>query len=131
MELHNPENEHYAKYAKVDDILYSDSLIAGIASMCTHNEGISAFIRDVLSTADDGHSFATVDVEAKYKGRTIDELFADLKKEGVLPVGVIAPDKPGAPVSEWKSNVNPDGNMTVTLPMKAVCIVKDNWQQKK
>ena len=27
--------------------------------------------------------------------------------------------------------VNPDGNMTVTLPMKAVCIVKDNWQQKK
>ena len=131
MELHNPENEHYAKYAKVDDILYSDSLIAGIASMCTHNEGISAFIRDVLSTADDGHSFATVDVEAKYKGRTIDELFADLKKEGVLPVGIIAPDKPGAPVSEWKSNVNPDGNMTVTLPMKAVCIVKDTWEGKK
>ncbi len=131
MELHSPENEHYAKYAKVDDILYSDSLIAGIASMCTHNEGISAFIRDVLSTADDGHSFATVDVDARYKGRTIDELFSDLKREGILPVGVIAPDKPGAPVSEWKSNVNPDGNMAVTLPMKAVCIVKDSWERTK
>ena len=131
MELHNPENEHYARYAKVDDILYSDSLIAGITSMCTHNEGISAFIRDVLSTADDGHSFATIDVEPQYKGRTIDELFADLKMQGILPVGIIAPDKPGALVSEWKSQVNPDGNMTVTLPMKAVCIVKDNWEGKK
>ena len=131
MELHNPENEHYAKYARVDDILYSDSLIAGIASLCTHNEGISAFIRDVLSTADDGHSFATVDVENHYKGKTIDELFADLKKQGVLPIGIISPDKPGAAVSEWKSQVNPDGNMTVTLPMKAVCIVKDNWQETR
>ncbi|MBQ7216768.1 MAG: NAD-binding protein [Synergistaceae bacterium] len=131
MELHNPENEHYAKYAKVDDILYSDSLIAGIASMCTHNEGISAFIRDILSTADEGHSFATVDVESQYKGRTIDELFSDLKRQGILPVGVIAPDKPGAPVSEWKSYVNPDGNMTVALPMKAVCIVKDDWTEKR
>ncbi len=131
MELHNPENEHYAKYAKVDDILYSDSLIAGIASLCTHNEGISAFIRDVLSTADDGHSFATVDVESRYKGMTIDELFGDLKKQGVLPVGIIAPDKPGALVSEWKSQVDPDGNMRVTLPMKAVCIVKDAWTGKK
>lgn len=131
MELHNPENEHYARYARVDDILYSDSLIAGITSMCTHNEGISAFIRDVLSTADDGHSFATIDVEPQYKGRTIDELFADLKMQGILPVGIIAPDKPGALVSEWKSQVNPDGNMTVTLPMKAVCIVKDNWEGKK
>ena len=129
MELHDPENERYAKYAHVDDILYSDSLLAGIASLCTHNEGISVFIRDVLSTADDGHSFATVDVESQYKGRTIDELFADLKRQGVLPVGVIAPDKPGALVSEWKSYVNPDGNMRVTLPMKAVCIVKDNWEE--
>lgn len=131
MELHDPENERYARYAKVDDILYSDSLIAGIASLCTHNEGISAFIRDVLSTADDGHSFATVDVESQYKGKTIDELFADLKKQDVLPIGIIAPDKPGAAVADWKSHVNPDGDMRITLPMKAVCIVKDDWTGKK
>ena len=85
----------------------------------------------MLSTADDGHSFATVDVESQYKGRTIDELFADLKSQGILPVGIIAPDKPGALVSEWKSQVNPDGNMRVTLPMKAVCIVKDDWTEKR
>ena len=132
MELHNPENERYARYAHVDDILYSDSLIAGITSMCTHNEGISAFIRDILSTADDGHSFATVDVDAKYAGKTIDEMFASLKREqGILPIGIIAPDTEGAPVSEWVSAVNPDGNKRVTLPMKAVCIVKDSWAENK
>ena len=132
MELHSPENERYARYAHVDDILYSDSLIAGITSMCTHNEGISAFIRDILSTADDGHSFATVDVDAKYAGKTIDEMFASLKREqDILPIGIIAPETEGAPVSEWVSAVNPDGNMRVTLPMKAVCIVRDNWTETK
>ena len=131
MELHNPENERYAHYAHVDDILYSDSLIAGITSMCTHNEGISAFIRDILSTADDGHSFATVDVEGEYSGRTIDELFAALRERGILPIGVIAPERAGAPVSEWVSTVNPDGKLKVTLPMKAVCIVRDNWTEGK
>lgn len=131
MELHNPENERYAHYAHVDDILYSDSLIAGITSMCTHNEGISAFIRDMLSTADDGHSFAAVNVDAKYEGKTIDELFAALKRKDVLPIGIIVPDKPGAPVSEWVSQVNPDGKIRVTLPMKAVCIVKDSYTENK
>ena len=131
MELHNPENERYAKYAHVDDILYSDSLIAGITSMCTHNEGISAFIRDILSTADDGYSFAAVDVEKEYEGKTIDELFAALKAEEVLPIGILRPGKPGDCVSEWVSTVNPSGTMTVTLPMKAVCIVKDNYTDSK
>ncbi|MBQ7220927.1 MAG: potassium channel protein [Synergistaceae bacterium] len=130
MELHDPENERYARYAHVDDILYSDSLIAGITSMCTHNEGISAFIRDILSTADDGHSFATIDAKPGDAGRTIDEFFARLKKEDVLPIGVLSPGKPDAPVSEWVSYVNPDGRMKVTLPMKAVCIVKDSWTGK-
>lgn len=131
MELHSPENERYARYAHVDDILYSDSLIAGITSMCTHNEGISAFIRDILSTADDGHSFATIDIRPEDEGKTIDEVFAELKKQDVLPIGIIAPDREGAPVSEWVSTVNPDGKLKVTLPMKAVCIVRDNWTGTK
>ena len=131
MELHNPDNERYAHYAHVDDILYSDSLIAGITSMCTHNEGISAFIRDILSTADDGHSFATIDLEARHEGKTIDEVFAELKKQDVLPIGILAPDREGAPVSEWVSTVNPDGKMKAVLPMKAVCIVRDDWTKDK
>ena len=51
------------------------------------------------------------------------------KKQDILPIGILAPDREGAPVSEWVSAVNPDGKMKVTLPMKAVCIVKDNWTE--
>ncbi|MBQ7069291.1 MAG: potassium channel protein, partial [Synergistaceae bacterium] len=75
MELHDPENERYARYAHVDDILYTDSLIADITAMCTHNEGISAFIRDILSTADDGHSFSSFDVPKEFSDKTVKEMF--------------------------------------------------------
>ena len=127
MELHNPDNERYAKYAHVDDILYSDNLIASITAMCTQNEGISPFIRDILSTSDDGHSFAAFDVPEEYRGRTIREMFAYLKSEGGLPVGVITPPpaQGHVPSSEWISQVNPPESMTITLPMKVVCIIKD------
>ena len=131
MELQNPENERYAKYAHVDDILYSDSLIAGITSMCTHNEGISAFLRDILSTADEGHSFATIDIPARYEGRTLEDAFAEFRWLGILPVGILAPKNEGDPVPEWVSTVNPEGTRKVKLPMKAVCIVRDNWTETK
>ena len=133
MELSNPDNERYARYAHVDDILYSDSLVANITAMCTQNEGISAFIRDILSTADDGHSFAAFDVPEDYRGRTIREMFAFLKSEGGLPVGVLTPPKGSGhiPSSEWLSQVNPPENMTITLPMKVVCIVRDSYSNKK
>ena len=129
MELHNPENEHYARYAQVDDILYTDSLIADITAMCTHYEGISSFIRDILSTSDDGHSFASFDVPPEFAGRTIGELFAHYRAQGVLPIGVIVPPEGAgkeAPAAEWRSRVNPSRDETVVLPMKAVCIVKNN-----
>ena len=128
MELHNPENERYARYAHVDDILYSDSLIAGIASICTHNEGISAFIRDILSTADEGHSFASFDVGNEYSGRKIADLFADVRKQGALPVGVLRPSDESS--REWVSEVNPSEKDTIVLPMKVVCIVQDNYTEK-
>ena len=135
MELHNPENERYARYAHVDDILYSDSLIADITAMCTHNEGISAFIRDVLSTADDGYSFASFDVSYDYEGKTIGEMFDYCKGEGAFPVAVIVPPEDYAvnkvPVSEWKSIVNPSTETKIELPMKVVCFVKDTESNKK
>ena len=133
MELHNPANERYARYAHVDDILYTDSLIADITAMCTHNEGISAFIRDVLSTADEGYSFASDNVPVEFDGRTIADLFAYCKKGGALPLAVLTPpqDKMNVPVSEWESNVNPPDSMKVTLPMKVVCLVKDNYSNLK
>ena len=130
MELHNPENERYAKYAHVDDILYSDSLIAGITSMCTSNEGISAFIRDILSTADEGHSFATYEVPAEYYGKKIKELFADVSTQGGLPVGILTlADGSNDAEPDWVSEVNPSGEQTVKLPMKVVCIIKNNYKE--
>ena len=133
VELQDPENERYARYAHVDDILYTDSLIADIAAMCTHNEGISAFIRDILSTADEGHSFASFDVPAEYRGEKISDLFEYCRKEGTLPIGILTPpDVPEkVPVSEWISTVNPDDDRVITLPMKVVCIVKDNYTEGK
>ena len=127
MELYNPDNERYARYAHVDDILYSDSLVANITAMCTQNEGISPFIRDILSSADEGHSFAAFDVPEDYRGRTIRDMFDYLRSEGGLPVGVITPPAGAGhiPSSEWVSQVNPPENMTITLPMKVGCIVKD------
>ena len=129
MELDNPDNERYARYAHVDDILYSDSLIANITAMCTQNEGISAFIKDILSTADDGHSFAAFDVPEDYRGRRIREMFAFLRSEGGLPVGILTPPKTDGhvPSSEWVSHVDPPENMVISLPMKVVCIVKDSY----
>ena len=132
MELYNPDNERYARYAHVDDILYSDNLVANITAMCTQNEGISPFIRDILSSADEGHSFAAFDVPEEYKGRTIRDMFDYLKSEGGLPVGVITPPTAAGhiPSSEWISQVNPPEDMTITLPMKVVCIVKDSGGRK-
>ena len=131
MELHDPENERYARYAHVDDILYTDSLIADITAMCTHNEGISAFIRDILSTADDGHSFASFDAPDEFEGKTIKDLFEYFRERNALPIGIITPPdiKGHVPVSEWISTVNPSPETVIKLPMKAVCIVKDNYSE--
>ncbi|MBQ7151156.1 MAG: potassium channel protein [Synergistaceae bacterium] len=130
IELHDPQNERYARYAHVDDILYTDSLIADITAMCTHNEGISAFVRDILSTADDGHSFASFDAPKNFDGKTVRELFENFQASGSLPIGIITPPEDGqeVPVSEWTSTVNPDLNLKVTLPMKVVCIVKNKYK---
>lgn len=124
MELHNPENERYARYAHVDDILYTDSLIADITGICTHFEGISSFIKDILSTSDDGHSFASFDVPPEFEGRTMEALFAHFRAQGTLPVGVIVPpaEDREALVSQWVSHVDPPLDGVVSLPMKAVCI---------
>ncbi len=128
MELHDPANARYAQYAHVDDVLYPDSLIADITGICSHYEGLSVFIRDILSTADDGHSFASFEVPAEFAGRTVGELFEHYQGKGLLPVGVIVPPEGGdgeTPFADWCSHVNPSEEEIVVLPMKAVCIQKN------
>lgn len=127
MELHNPDNERYARFAHVDDIIYTDQLIADITAICTHYEGISSFIRDILSVTDGGHSVAALDVTEAFEGKTIGELFDRFCGDGLLPLGVIVPPeaRPDTPVAQWRSRINPERRETVTLPMKVVYIKKD------
>ncbi|MDR1977504.1 MAG: potassium channel family protein [Synergistaceae bacterium] len=127
IELANPDNERHARLAKVDDIIYCDSLIAEITATCAVHAGISVFMKDILCASDEGHRFAAFSVPDEFDGRFLGDFFARLRKERHLPVGIIAPpkDDPQAPVGLWLSQINPDEDLTVTLPMKVVCIVKN------
>ncbi|MDR2174750.1 MAG: potassium channel family protein [Synergistaceae bacterium] len=126
IELNNPENERHARLAKVDDVIYCDSLIAEITAACAVHMGISVFIRDILCSSDEGHHFAAFDVPESFEGQALRAYFSTLREKGHLPVGVIVPpeDNPTAPAALWISRVIPDENLTITLPMRAVCIVK-------
>ena len=126
MELHDPENERYARYARVNEVLCADKFIADITGICTHYEGLSAFIEDIFSASDDGHSFASFDVPVEFEGRPLRELFADLQGRLGRPVGVLVPGDASGQGPQWVSHVDPELDAIVTLPMKAVCIVKDH-----
>ena len=65
----------------------------------------------------------------EYSGRKIADLFADVRKQGALPVGVLRPSDESS--TEWLSDINPSEQETITLPLKVVCIVKDNYSEKK
>jgi hypothetical protein len=127
IELNDPENERHARLAKMDDVIYCDSLLAEITTTCAVRTGISVFIRDILCSSDERYRFAAFDVPEPFKGQTLREYFSTLREHGHLPVGIIVPpaDNPQAPAVLWLSHVIPDENLTITLPMRAVCIVKD------
>ncbi|MDR3231386.1 MAG: NAD-binding protein [Synergistaceae bacterium] len=127
IELINPENERYARLAKVDDIIYCDSLVAEVTATCAAYAGISVFMKDILCASDEGHHFAAFDVSREFEGKSVGELFEHFRGEHALPVGIIMPpeDAPEAPVGLWRSRVNPDESVKISLPMKAVCIVKN------
>jgi voltage-gated potassium channel len=129
IELVNPDNERHARLARVDDIIYCDRIIAEITATCATNAGISVFMRDILCASDEGHRFAAFDVPAEFEGRTLGEFFARLRSEQHLPVGVITPpkDAPHAPPGLWTPQINPGEDLEISLPMKAVCIVKNAY----
>lgn len=127
IELVDPANERHARLAKVDDIIYCDRLIAEITATCAVNAGISVFMRDVLCASDEGHRFAAFDIPAEFEGKSVGELFAFFRQNHDLPVGIIVPPEngPQVPMAEWISLVNPNEDMKVPLPAKAVCIIKN------
>ena len=125
-ELINSDNEKYARLANVNDIIYSDQVVAEITAICAANRGISVFVRDILCATDDGHHFRSFDVPDSFDGKTVKELFDQIKTEGHLPVGLLMPpeDTPAANTNMWESSVNPNEDIIINLPMKTVCIVK-------
>lgn len=126
VELINPDNEKYARLANVNDIIYGDQIIAEITATCATNQGISVFVRDILCATDNGHHLCTSDVPDFYNGKSVKELFDNLKTEGYLPIGLLIPPKetPNVKVSMWDSLINPNEDTIIELPIKTVCIVK-------
>lgn len=127
IELVDPVNERHARLAKVDDIIYCDSLIAEITATCAVNAGISVFMRDILCASDEGHRFAAFAVPQEFEGKSMRELFALFRKDRNLPIGIILPpeNNPQAPMAEWKSLIDPNEDMKISLPSKVVCIIKN------
>ena len=127
IELTNPANERHARLAQVDDIIYCDSLIAEVTATCAVYAGISVFMKDILCASDEGHRFAAFPVASEYEGETVGTLFGMYRKDGYLPVGIILPpqNEPDAPLGLWRSRVNPPEADRVRLPMKIVCIAKN------
>lgn len=127
IELIKPENERHARLANVDDIIYCDKLLAGIAATCAVHNGISAFVRDILCATDCGHHIAAFDVPDEFNGRTIGEFFTKLRAEGKLPVGITVPPDgdPRANPGQWISKVNPSEDLVIKTPTKAVCLERN------
>jgi len=127
MELINPNNEKYARLANVDDIIYSDQIVAEMTAACAAYSGISVFFRDILCATDDGGHLCAFNVPDEFNGKTVKELFENVKHEKNLPVGIITPppDDPSANSNLWISHVNPAVETVITLPMKYVCLVNN------
>ena len=127
MELINPNNERYARLANVDDIIYSDQIVAEMTASCAAYNGISVFFSDILCCTDDGGHFNAFNVPDEFNGKTVKELFEKIRDENKLLVGIIVPppDNPLANSSQWISHVNPKSDTIITLPMKYVCIVNN------
>jgi voltage-gated potassium channel len=124
MELINPNNEKYARLANVNDIIYSDQIVAEMTATCAAYSGISVFFRDILCATDEGVHLCAFDVPEEFNGKTVKELFESIKNERNLPVGIIVPppNDPTANSNLWISRVNPKDDTLIALPMKYVCI---------
>ena len=125
IELLDPQNERHAINAKVDDIIYCDRFLAEVLATCANNSGLSVFMRDILCSTDEGHHFSASGIIYSSQYKTIGELFASFKKNGVLPIGIIAPEKADAPLRSWKSMINPDENMSVPSVLKVISLTKN------
>lgn len=125
IELLNPENECHAQRAHVDDIIFCDRILANVVASCASQRGISAFIGDILSHSDDGSALCAQPVEDEWNGRTVGELFAALRSEGMLPVGIMTLGSSSS-TEEWIHQINPAPETVLTMPVRAIFIVANS-----
>ena len=121
LEILNPANEIHARRVNADNVIFCDSLIANVIALCTSQRGISSFVDDILSHSDRKSSLCTVDVAPQWEGKTLGELFASLRAENDLPLGVMRRG-PSTKTEEWIHEINPSEDSVVSLPLKVVYI---------
>ncbi len=125
IELLNPKNERHARRAHVDDIVFCERTLAGIVATCSSQQGISSFVSDVLCYSDGGASLRAADIAAEWDGKTAGALFASMRAEGDLPLGLMMPDSTSAASERWLHSINPPDDTVIKLPMRAVFIAHD------
>ncbi len=127
-ELLNPENERHARRAHVDDVIFPERTLAGIVAACSSQQGISSFITDILTFSDGGASLHASDIAEEWNGKTVGELFASMRAEGDLPLGLMTLDEK-AETELWQHRINPPADMVLQTPMRVVFISNDGeWK---
>jgi voltage-gated potassium channel len=78
VELLNPDNETYLRMAGVEEVLVADRHTGRLLGVASRNRGLMATIRELL-TSRYGNQFFKVPVPDSWAGRTIGDLFVEMK----------------------------------------------------
>lgn len=128
LEIINPENERHAQNASVDNVVYCNRLIANYIALCASQRGISNFANDLFSHSDNRSSLNTMDLDPKWQSRPIGEVFAAIRAQGDLPLGIMRRDDNDSR-QVWRHEINPAAGTKAELPMKVIYISCEKTEQ--
>lgn len=129
LEIINPENERHAQNANVDNVIYCNRLIANYIALCASQRGISDFANDLFSHSDNRSKLNTMDLDPKWQGKTIGEVFAAIRAQGDLPLGVMRQNAIKTR-QVWRHEINPAADTKAELPMKVIYISCEKKQNQ-
>ncbi|WP_462363348.1 potassium channel family protein [Pyramidobacter porci] len=128
LEIINPENERHPQNANVDNVVYCNRLIANYIALCASQRGISNFANDLFSHSDNRSSLNAMDLDPQWQGKTIGEVFAAVRAQGDLPLGVMRRDDNDSR-QVWRHEINPAAGTKAELPMKVIYISCEKPEQ--
>lgn len=123
VELASEENVVHCERAGADEIIVGAEFSSRVISTATLDHGISAVLRELLSSQV-GHHLITVPVPEQFAGGAFLDLFDGLKRERGMTVLAILP-RGGGPVV-----TNPDAGATVEAGDRLVVVAacgRDGW----